>query len=558
MQTDNSSPVLHIGLHGPALLNSARLNKGSAFSEQERIAFGLEGLLPHHVSTLEEQKARVLANFRAEATPLSKYMYLRALQDRNETLFYAALLENLPEMMPIVYTPTVAQAVEEFSHIFESARGLYITPEDINRMELVFANAPCEQVAVAVCTDNEGILGIGDQGTGGMAIPIGKLALYVAAGGFRPEHCLPICLDVGTENQRLLDDPLYLGLKAPRLRGAEYHAFIDAFVRGFKAACPEAVLQWEDFSRDIAFDNMMRYRDELPSFNDDIQGTAAVTAAALMGAARLAQRPFRDEVICLVGAGCAGIGVAQGIVTALVEEGLSPEEAQTRVLVFDSKGLLVDDRTDLPGYKRLMAVPAAHVAGWKGRSLHEVIEQVRPTALVGLTGHPGAIDASLAQLMAKVCERPAIFPMSNPTANAEAVPADLLQWTDGRAIIATGSPFAPVQRGNMIHEFSQANNVYIFPGVGFGAYVCGARAITATMLAAAARRLHSLTEPEDYARGLVLPPVQDLRAVSSQVGAAVCDAAAREGLAKTPVAGDVVAALSDRMYVPQYLRYVRA
>lgn len=557
MDSDTSLPVLHIGLHGPALLNSARLNKGSAFTEQERIAFGLEGLLPHHVSTLEEQKARVLANFRAQATPLNKYVYLRALQDRNETLFYAALLDNLPEMMPIVYTPTVAQAVEEFSHIFESARGLYITPEDVNRMELLFANAPCEQVAVAVCTDNEGILGIGDQGTGGMAIPIGKLALYVAAGGFRPEHCLPICLDVGTENQRLLQDPLYLGVRAPRLRGQEYHAFIDAFVRGFKAACPDAVLQWEDFSRDIAFDNMVRYRDDLPSFNDDIQGTAAVTVAALMGAAHLAQRPFRDEIVCLIGAGCAGVGVAQGIVTALMEEGLSPEEAQSRVLVFDSRGLLVDDRTDLAGYKRLMAIPAARVAGWRGRSLHEVIEQVRPTALVGLTGHPGAIDASIARLMAQVCERPAIFPMSNPTANAEAVPADLLHWTDGRAIIATGSPFDPVEYRGKTYEFSQANNVYIFPGVGFGAYVCGARAITPTMFSAAARRLHALTEPEDYGRGLVLPPVQDLRAVAAQIGAAVCDAAAKEGLAKRPVSGDVVAELTARMYVPQYMRYVR-
>jgi malic enzyme len=555
MADPHDGPARRVSARGVDLLRDPRLNKGSAFTAEERLAFGLEGLLPHHVSALEEQVTRVIGNLRREPRALDRYSHLRSLQDRNETLFYATLIEHLAELMPIVYTPTVAEAVEQFSHIFTSARGLYVTPDDLDRMDMLLANAGCQDVAIIVCTDNEGILGIGDQGTGGMAIPIGKLALYVAAAGFRPEQCLPVCLDVGTQNPTLLSDPLYLGVNSPRLRGDEYDRLIGAFVAAVRRAMPRAVLQWEDFSRDIAFENLQRYRGELTSFNDDIQGTAAVTVASLMGAARLAERPFADERVCIIGAGGAGVGVAEGIMAALRQAGLDEAEARQRVLLFDSKGLLVDDRADLPDYKRQVAAHADRVKGWPGRSLHEVLAQVRPTALIGLSGHPGGIDREAAELMASFNARPAIFPMSNPTANAEAVPADLLEWTGGRAIVATGSPFEPVEYQGRVVRSSQANNVYVFPGVGLGTYACGASAVSDGMLAAAARRLHELTGEDEYAQGLVLPPVAELRSIAAEVGAAVAAGAAAEGLARTPLPEDGAAELTRRMFVPGYVPY---
>lgn len=551
-------PTVAVKLRGAELLHDPRLNKGTAFTRQERIALGLEGLLPHRVLTLDEQVALTLGNFRRKCTPIEQYIYLRSLQDRNETLFFATLMAHLTEMMPVVYTPTVAEAVEEFSHIFRTARGLYLTPEDVDRMDMVFGNISCGDVGVIVCTDNEGILGIGDQGTGGMAIPIGKLALYVAVGGFSPEQCLPVCLDVGTENRALLEDPVYLGVKEHRLRGADYERFIDAFVQAVARHTPQAVLQWEDFSRDKAFDNLERYRERFTSFNDDLQGTAGVTIAALMGAARLAERPFGEEVVCIIGAGGAGVGVAQGLIAAFVAEGYDPQEANRRVYVLDSRGLLVDDRDDLPAYKRRVATEAAQVAGWTGRSLHDVITNARPTALVGLSGRPGAIDRQAAEMMARINARPTILPMSNPTANAEAHPADLLRWTDGTAIIATGSPFDPVEHKGRMHCFSQANNVYVFPGVGLGAYACRARVVTDSMFAAAARRISEMVEDDDRARGLVLPPVEDLRTIAVHVAAAVVETALAEGVTGHDIAGDVAAVLREGMYVPGYARYVPA
>lgn len=546
--------VVRVDKRGAELLRDPRLNKGTAFAEQERIELGLEGLLPHHVATLEEQVERVMLNLRAKPNRLEQYIYLRSLQDRNETLFFATLLSHLEALMPIVYTPTVAEAVEEFSHIFRSARGLYVTPEDVGRMEEVLGNAPCEDVAVIVCTDNEGILGIGDQGTGGMAIPIGKLALYVGVGGFRPEQCLPVCLDVGTENEELLADPLYLGVTGHRLRGDDYNRFIDAFVEAVCKVTPNAVLQWEDFSRSNAFDNLDRYRDRLPSFNDDLQGTSGVTVAALMGAAQLAEIDFTEHTVCIVGAGGAGVGVAEGIMAALVAEGLSPEEARQRVYVVDSRGVLADDRTDLAGYKQRVAIPAAGLRDWPGRALMDVIEQARPTALVGLSGQPGAIPEQAARLMARINPRPAIFPMSNPTSKAEAVPSDLLDWTDGRAIIATGSPFDPVEREGRTHHFSQANNVYVFPGVGLGAHVGRAKRVTDGMFVAAAKRIRELVEPDDFDRGIILPPVTDLREIAAEVAAAVIRQALEEGVCGIAEGLDT-ATIRQGMYTPRYSTY---
>ena len=553
---------LRVKQRGPELLRDPALNKGTAFTPEEREALGLTGLLPPRISTLDEQVSRVAESFRAEATPLGRYIYLRALQDRNETLFCAALMRHLEEMAPIVYTPTVAEAVQRFSHIFRSARGLYVTPDNIGSTEAMLRAAPAGEVGVIVCTDNEGILGIGDQGVGGIGIPIGKLALYVAAGGFPPSACLPVCLDIGTENEQLLSDPLYLGLRRHRLDDEAYGQFIEAFVQSVRRVWPAAVLQWEDFSRDRAFGNLERYRDLHPSFNDDIQGTAAVVHAAVLGALRMAGRRLADETICLVGAGDAGVGVGMGLIAALRAEGASAEEAHGRVHAFDTKGLVVGDRAALPLYKRRIAMAPEVVRDWddtpEQTTLQEVIEHARPGVLIGLSGRPGALDEATVRLMAAHCERPIIFPLSNPSSNVDAHPHDLVRWTDGRAIIATGSPFEPFEHAGRTHRFSQANNVYVFPGVGAGAHLSGARRITDAMLVAAGAAVHGAVGPADLNQGLVLPPLGELRSVAAQVAAAVWHAAAVEGVATVRVPPDPKAHVTAWQYVPEYRPYVPA
>ncbi|MBM3473513.1 MAG: NAD-dependent malic enzyme [Armatimonadetes bacterium] len=545
---------------GSALLRNPILNKGSAFTEEERAALGLSGLLPPHVSTLDEQVVRVLENLRAEPTPLDKYIYLRAVQDRNETLFHAVLTNNLDELAPIVYTPTVAEGVRRFSHIFRTSRGLYITPGNIDRIDEILANGAAGDVGVIVCTDNEGILGIGDQGVGGIAIPIGKLALYVAAGGFAPTSCLPISLDVGTENEELLRDPLYIGLRRHRLNDEEYAAFIEAFVAGVRRQCPRAVLQWEDFSRERAYANLDRYRDALPSFNDDIQGTAAVVHAALLGALKLAGRRLTDETICIVGAGDAGVGVASGLIAAMAAEGLLPQEARARVHVFDTRGLVVSDRPNLPAYKRRIATEPEVVRGWglalEQLSLAEVVQATRPGVLLGLSGSPGAIPREVVEQMAMHCDRPIIFALSNPSANVDAHPHDLVRWTGGRGIIATGSPFEPLAYEGRTVTFSQANNVYVFPGIGAGAHLSGTRCISDAMLVAAASAVHEMLTPADLQAGRLLPPLTDLRSVAVHVAAAVMRAATTEGLATHPLPDDPEGFVEEWQYVPKYRRYV--
>lgn len=553
---DHGTP-LRVHQRGWQLLNNPRLNKGAAFTPQERDDLGIEGLLPPHVATLEEQMERVHMNFQSFEEPLDQYVYLRALQDRNETLFYATLLEHLEEYMPIIYTPTVAEAVEQFSHIFRASRGIYLSPDNIDEADIVMGNVPCDDVAIIVATDNEGILGIGDQGVGGMGIPIGKLALYTAAGGICPSRCLPVCLDVGTDNQALIDDPLYLGYSAPRLPDEEYFPFLDKFVAAVKRHFPHAILQWEDFSRDRAFEVLRRYVNEVPSFNDDIQGTAAMVHAATLGAMKLTGQQYRDQTFAIVGAGAAGTGIAHKTANILMKHGLTEEEAWRRIYVLDSKGLLLSDRPGLDDYKLPLACDPAEVAQWKLSgdhiSLYDIIVNARPTVLYGLSGHRGTITERDVRAMAEQCKRPIIFPMSNPTANAEAVPADLLTWSDGRAVIATGSPFEPVELGGRRYQFSQANNVAVFPGVGLGALAAQARLVTPEMLYAAGEALHAMTEPEDYEAGLVLPPNRDLREMAAQVGAAVATVAWEQGLARAERPdGDLVSHLRQRMYVPRY------
>ena len=551
-------PIRERGWH---ILIDPRLNKGSAFTAQERDDLGIEGLLPPHIATLAEQIARVHGAFETRGDRLDQYIYLRSLQDRNETLFYAALLTYLEEFMPVIYTPTVARAVEEFSHIFRSSRGVYISPDNIDEADAIFRNIPCHDVATIVATDNEGILGIGDQGVGGMGIPIGKLSLYTAAGGICPSRTLPVCLDVGTDNQTLLADPLYLGYRSPRLPDEQYYPFLDKFVQAVKRHFPHAVLQWEDFSRDRAFEVLHRYVDELPSFNDDVQGTAAMVHAATLGALKLTGGRYADQIFAVIGAGAAGAGIAQSTANALVKDGLTPEQAWQRIYVLDSRGLLLSDRQGLDDYKRTLARNPREVAGWSLEgdkiTLQDVIANARPTVLYGLSGHPGTIDARMVRAMHEYCPRPIILPMSNPTENCEATPADLLEWSDGQAIIATGSPFDPVTRGGQVFRFSQANNVAIFPGVGLGSLIARAERITPEMLFAAGEALHAMTEPADYAAGLVLPPNRDLRDTATNVAAAVAETAWEQGVARAERPdSDLRQALRGLMYVPRYRQLV--
>lgn len=555
-----SCRVRKIAERGLSVLRDPTLNKGSAFTPEERVALGLEGLLPPGVSSLGGQIQRVMWNLRNKQERLEQYIYLRSLQDRNETLFHATLIEHLEELAPVVYTPTVGEAVERFSHIFRGARGLFITPENIERIDEIFACAVSDEIGIIVCTDNEGILGIGDQGVGGIGIPIGKLALYVAAGGFDPSACLPVSLDVGTGNEDLLADPMYIGRRRPRLQHEEYEQFIEGFVEGVKRNCPGAVLQWEDFSRERAWDNLERYQNDLPSFNDDIQGTAAVVHAGLLGALRRAERPLLGERIAVLGAGASGVGVASAIIAALQAEGLSFEEASAQVLVFDSRGLVLTDRADLPDYKRRIAHDPEVVREWGldpegDLSLETVVQAVRPGVMIGLSGQRGALSEATVHSMAAEHERPIIFVLSNPCSNVEAHPHDLVHWSEGRAIVAVGSPFEPLEFMGHVHRFSQVNNFYAFPGIGAGAWLARASRISDGMLLAAAEAIHAALTEDDLAQNLVLPAGPRLRDVAIEVTVAVMGAAHEEGLAQAPLAEDSSEAVKRWQYVARYLEY---
>lgn len=551
--------ILSVQERGLKLLCNPALNKGTAFSLWERKAFGLAGLLPPAVCTIEAQMERVIENFRAQRTPLDKYIYLRLLQDRNETLFHAVLMRYISEMTPIVYTPTVGDAVKQFSHIFRSARGLHFTSENIDDAEKILHPDNIGRAAVIVVTDNEGILGIGDQGAGGIGIPIGKLALYVAAGGFHPSACLPISLDVGTDNEELLADPLYLGVRKHRMGDDEYARFIERFVDAVRKQQPQAVLQWEDLSRQRAFQSLELYRDVVPSFNDDIQGTASVVYAALCGALRCAGRELANEKIIIVGAGAAGVGVSSALISALEVAGLSPEQARQQVFIFDSRGLVVAGRGNMPPYKmRIAADPAAidelGIAP-EETSVLELIQKVHPGTLIGLSGQPGAFNREIIEAMAEGCDRPIIFPLSNPSANVEARPGDVIKWTRGRAIVTTGSPFEPVEFEGRTITIPQVNNVYIFPGVGAGAYLGGATTITDAMMVVAGAAVSDAVSDEDIADGRLLPTLDKLREVSVKVAAATMRQAAADGVANPELPDDLESHVADWQYQPHYKPY---
>ncbi|HVR71293.1 MAG TPA: NAD-dependent malic enzyme [Vicinamibacteria bacterium] len=542
---------------GATLLRQPIYAKGTAFTEEERIAFGLEGLLPRHVSTMEQQEQRVCANITRQADPLDRYVALAALQDRNEHLFYRVLVDHIEEFLPIVYTPTVGRACQEWSHIFRRARGLWITPAHRGRIDEVLGNAPFADVRLIVVTDNERILGLGDQGAGGMGIPIGKLALYTAAAGIPPWQTLPVSLDVGTDNPALLADDLYLGWRFPRLRGVEYDLLVDEFVRAVKRRFPRALLQWEDFKKANAFRLLDRYRGRITSFNDDIQGTAAVAVAGIMAGARLTGTPLREQRVVILGAGAAGIGIARLLRDTLRRAGLGGEGLLAAIASLDSHGLIVDDQPIDDEHKRAFAWPLA-LAEAKGlgagrkRDLLAVVKAVKPTVLIGTSGEPGTFTEDVIREMARHAARPVVFPMSNPTSKSEAKPADVIAWTEGRALVATGSPFEPVAWDGRTIGIGQGNNVFVFPGVGLGVLVSEAREVTDSLFAAAALRLAGEVRAEDLAAGRLFPPVGEIRRVTARIAEAVAREARESGVGRALSDEEVAHAVAEAMWEPAY------
>lgn len=547
-------------LRGQQLLTDPLLNKGSHFSLEERASLGLTGLLPHGVSSLEEEVARSLESYRRKPDDLERYLFLLGLLNRNETLFYKLLSENLVEMLPIVYTPTVGQACLLLSRIMRRARGVYIHPDNIAAIDTIFANVPLPEVQLIVVTDGERILGLGDLGADGMGIPVGKVSLYVAAGGLHPACCLPVCLDVGTNNDRLLADPLYLGFRRRRLEGEEYNRFVERFVLGVKRNFPNALIQWEDFAKHKAFHLLERYRERIPSFNDDIQGTGATALAAMLTASRVKGKPLGEERILIVGFGQAGVGTAQAVAEALKKQGLSQEEARRVIWPVDVQGLLLQDDPSLEPWQRPFARSRDEVAGWKLKdpnriSLEDVVSNALPTVLVGVTAQPGLFSRKLLQRVAQGEARPVILALSNPTNKCECTPEDALAATQGKALVATGSPFPPVATDQGQVEISQCNNLYIFPGVGLGALVARAPRVTNEMFLAASEALSGMVTADESAKGMLLPPLTSVREAAYQVALAVARQARDQGLGRLLDDEELARLIREAQWEPSFVTY---
>ena len=543
---------LETALHGRALLEQPLLNKGSAFTEAERHAFGLVGLLPPGVSAPAVQLERIYGNYRQKTSNLERYIHLVSLQDRNETAFYRLLSEHLVEMMPIIYTPVVGEACQAYSRIYRRPRGLYISYPQRDAIDAALANLGDQDVGIIVVTDGERILGLGDLGIGGMGIPIGKLSLYSVCAGIHPATTLPIILDVGTNNQALLDDPLYLGWRHQRIRGAEYDAFVEAFVSAVTKRFPRVLLQWEDFAKNNAARLLERYRDRLCSFNDDIQGTGAVTLAAAMAGVAASGGQFAEQRVVLLGAGSAAAGITSQIVTAMRAEGLTDEQARRRIWLVDSQGLVHSRRADLDAFKREYAQPDA-----TDLSLLEVVKRVHPTILIGTAAQPQAFTEDIVREMARHVSRPLVFPLSNPTSKSEALPVDVIAWTEGRAFVATGSPFDDVQYEGRRIRIGQCNNAYIFPGVGLGVIASRARRVTDAMFVAAARALSELSPARRDPSQALLPPLSEVRDVAKRVAVAVAMQAQRDGLADAMSQDELLRRIDATMWTPDYLPYRR-
>jgi malate dehydrogenase (oxaloacetate-decarboxylating) len=543
-------------LRGRDVLHDPRINKGTGFSEEERQSLGLVGLLPPAHLSLEEQERRVYDQYRSQPTDLAKNVVLTELQDRNEVLFYKLLCDHLTEMLPIVYTPTIGQRIEQFSHEYRRPRGVYLSvdhPELVDE-SLAALGLGSGDVDLVVATDAEAILGIGDWGVGGIEICVGKLAVYIAAGGIDPNRCVPVMLDVGTNRRSLLEDPDYIGNRHERVGPEEYERFIDIFVDSVEAQFPGALLHWEDLSSANAHRLADRYKDRLPTFNDDMQGTGAVNLAVVLSGIRVSQIPLTEQRIVIFGAGTAGTGIADQLVEAMVVAGAELDDARARIWAVDRHGLVTADHADAPPAARRYARPQTQVGTWArssdGIGLGEVVARVHPTVLIGTSTVAGAFSEEIVREMASHTERPIVLPLSNPTNLCEATPADMLAWTDGRALVATGSPFDPVRHGEIVHVIGQANNALIFPGLGLGAIACGARRITERMLAAAAHALSDLVDVT-HAGAPLLPPVAELRQVSLAVAVAVAREAIGEGVASRDLS-DLAETLSALMWQPEY------
>lgn len=556
---------IYIPFAGPALLEAPLLNKGSAFTQRERQQFNLEGLLPYNIETIEEQEARVYQQLCSFESPIDKHIYLRNIQDTNETAYFRLVTDHLTEIMPLIYTPTVGLACQQFSKIYRRKRGLFISYPDRDRIEDMLQNATKQNVKVIVVTDGERILGLGDQGIGGMGIPIGKLALYTACGGISPAYTLPVTLDVGTNNQTLLDDPMYMGWRHPRITGEDYYQFVDEFIQAVKMRWPNVLLQFEDFAQDHATPLLNRYRDQLCCFNDDIQGTAAVAAGTLMAACKAKGELLKDQRIVFAGAGSAGCGIADQIIKQMRAEGASDSEARSKIFLISRDGLLRPGMPGLFDFQAPFCTSDEVVNSWTLTRSHgdgsinllDVVSNVRPSVLIGVSGQAGLFTKAVVETMHANCERPLILPLSNPTSQAEAQPVDILRWTSGKAMVATGSPFSPVDMGEQVVEIAQCNNSYIFPGVGLGVITAKAARITDNMMMTASRALADASPVVQTGSGALLPPLGSIREVSKVIAKAVILQAIADQVA-LPIPVEIIdEKIEKNFWQPEYREYRR-
>jgi len=558
-QSENTPLYIHYA--GPALLETPLLNKGSAFTKEERAAFNLTGLLPPRYETIEEQASRAYMQYSSFDEPINKHIYLRVVQDNNETLFHRLLQNHLEEMLPIIYTPTVGDACERFSDIYRSARGLFISYADRDHLDDVLRSATKKKVKVIVVTDGERVLGLGDQGIGGMGISIGKLSLYTACGGVSPAYTLPVCLDVGTNNEKLLNDPYYMGNRHRRISGDEYYAFVDQFIQAVKRRWPEAMVQFEDFAQPNAMPLLNRYRDEICCFNDDIQGTAAVTVGTLLAACRSKGVALSSQKVVFVGAGSAGCGIAEQVIRQMITEGLTDAQARQQVFMVDRLGMLTEGMSDLRDFQAALVQSKAAIADWSYSgdyaSLRDVMNCAKPDILIGVSGVPGLFTENVVRAMKRHCELPIIMPLSNPIRQIEAHPEKLLEWTDGKVIIATGSPFKPIDFNGKTYTIAQCNNSYIFPGIGLGVLAVKARRISDEMLRAASETLAAASPLANTGSGALLPPLTQLADLSKQIAFAVAKVAMSQGHALELDDATLGRKIEANFWRPAYRQYKR-
>lgn len=560
MPNSNKRP-LYIPYAGPSLLESPLLNKGSAFSKEERASFNLTGLLPPSFETIEEQVDRCYQQYSSFRTNLNKHIYLRAIQDKNETLYYKLVQEHLAEMMPIIYTPTVGDACEQFSDIYRSNRGLFISYDERDQLDDILRNATKNKVKVIVVTDGERILGLGDQGIGGMGIPIGKLALYTACGGISPAYCLPVMLDVGTNNEKLLNDPMYMGSRHKRIEQDKYDEFVDMFINAVKRRWPHVMLQFEDFAQPNATPLLNRYRDQICCFNDDIQGTASVTVGTLLAACRSKGAKLSDQRVAFVGAGSAGCGIAEQIIAQMISEGIAADQARSQVYMVDRFGLLTEGMEDLRDFQAKLTHKLHHLSDWqiKGQyaSLLEVMNGAKPDILIGVSGVSGLFTEEVIRAMKSHCDLPIIFPLSNPIKQVEATPEQVIHWTDGQAIVATGSPFEPVNFQGKVFPIAQCNNSYIFPGLGLGVVSANVNRITDEMLMVASKTLAEASPLANTGEGELLPPLTEIANLSKKIAFAVAKVAFKQGLALVIDDESLTAKIERNFWQAQYRNYKR-